>query len=51
SFSGRYVFEAVRTLATPTVKIQFSGEMKPFVIKNNEDDSVLQLVLPVRTYS
>ncbi|MEA4875549.1 DNA polymerase III subunit beta [Anaerorhabdus sp.] len=51
SFSGRYVFEAIRTLATTTVKIQFSGEMKPFVIRNTEDDSILQLVLPVRTYS
>lgn len=51
SFSGRYVFEAIRTLATTTVKIQFSGEMKPFIIKNTEDDSILQLVLPVRTYS
>lgn len=51
SFSGRYVFEAIRTLATTTIKIQFSGEMKPFIITNIEDDSVLQLVLPVRTYS
>jgi len=25
--------------------------MKPFVIRNVDDDSILQLILPVRTYS
>lgn len=50
SFSGRYVYEAIRTLATTTIKIEFSGEMKPFVIRSLADDSILQLVLPVRTY-
>ena len=51
SFSGRYVFDAVRVLNGTVVKIEFSGEMKPFIIRNAEDDSVLQLILPVRTYS
>lgn len=50
SFSGRYVYEAIRTLATSTIKIEFSGEMKPFIICSLADDSILQLVLPVRTY-
>ena len=51
SFSGRYVFDAIRVLAGSVVKIEFSGEMKPFVIRNVDDDSILQLILPVRTYS
>ena len=51
SFSGKYVFEAIRVLSATTIKILFSGEMKPFVIRNTDDDSILQLVLPVRTYS
>lgn len=51
SFSGRYVFDAIRALNGPIVKIEFCGEMKPFIIRNTEDDSILQLVLPVRTYS
>lgn len=51
SFSGRYVFDAVRVLNGSVVKISFSGEMKPFIIRNAEDDSILQLILPVRTYS
>jgi DNA polymerase-3 subunit beta len=51
SFSGRYVFDAVRVLNGTVVKIEFSGEMKPFIIRNAEDDTILQLILPVRTYS
>ena len=51
SFSGRYVFEAIRVLSATTIKIKFSGEMKPFIICNEKDDSVIQLVLPVRTYN
>ena len=51
SFSGRYVFDAVRVLNGSVVKISFSGEMKPFIIRNAEDESILQLILPVRTYS
>lgn len=51
SFSGRYVFDAVRVLNGSVIKISFTGEMKPFIIKNAEDDSILQLILPVRTYS
>lgn len=50
SFSGRYVYEAIRTLSANKIKIEFSGEMKPFVIKSLDDNSILQLVLPVRTY-
>lgn len=51
SFSGRYVFDAVRVLNGSIVKIEFSGEMKPFIIRNVDDNSILQLILPVRTYS
>ena len=51
SFSGRYAFDAIKALSGPIVKIEFSGDMKPFVLRSTEDESVLQLVLPVRTYS
>ena len=52
SFSGNYLSDALRALTTDTVKMQFTENMKPFIItNNNEDDSILQLVLPVRTYN
>ncbi len=51
SFSGKYVYEAIKVLNATKVKVLFSGEMKPFIIKNEKDDSIIQLVLPVRTYN
>ena len=32
------------------IKILFTGEMKPFIVKDFDSDELLQLVLPVRTY-
>ena len=51
SFSAAYVIEAARSLPGPELKIGFTGEMKPFVIFSEGDDTVLQLVLPVKTYN
>lgn len=50
SFSSKYVSEAIRALASAKVKILFTGDMKPFIIKSEDDASLFQLVLPVRTY-
>ena len=51
SFKGQYVYEAVRALNAFQIKIQFGGEMKPFVLTSVDNDSILQLVLPIRTYA
>lgn len=50
SFSAQYISEAIKAIGSNDVDICLNGEMKPFVIKNKEDDSIIQLVLPVRTY-
>lgn len=51
SFSGKYAYDAIRALECDLIKIKFSGEMKPFVITGCNDDSCIQLILPVRTYA
>lgn len=52
SFAGNYVAEAARTMTSDSIRISFTGEMKPFIIRNeSENQSILQLVLPVRTYN
>ena len=51
SCNGRYVFEAIRALGGSLVKFSLCGEMKPFIITSLDDDQILQLVLPVRTYA
>ncbi len=52
SFSGTYVSDAVKALSSANVTVSFTGEMKPFIIQNDaEDRTLIQLVLPVRTYN
>lgn len=51
SFDGSYVMQAAKVLKSDEIMIKFTGEMKPFVVVNPEDDSILQLILPVRTYN
>lgn len=50
SFSAKYMMEALRSFSTETVDIHFVGEIKPILIKSSEDNSLTQLVLPIRTY-
>ena len=50
SFSAQYVQDAIRAIGSEDVQLFFISDMKPFIIKNKEDDSITQLVLPVRTY-
>lgn len=51
SFAGNYVLSAAKALRGNNIKIRFTAEMKPFILTGDDDDSVLQLVLPVRTYN
>ena len=50
SFSAKYMMEALKSFSTETVDIHFIGEIKPILIKSSEDDTLTQLVLPIRTY-
>jgi len=50
SFSAKYMMEALKSFSTDTVDIHFVGEVKPILIKSQEDESLTQLVLPIRTY-
>ena len=50
SFSSKYANDAIKSFSGENITILFTGEMKPFIIKDQEKDDLLQLVLPVRTY-
>ena len=50
SFNSEFVIAAVKALGAEDVTFAFVGEMKPFVVRNGLDDSVIQIVTPVRTY-
>ena len=50
SCSGKYLQDALKAIGSDTVTINFSGEFKPMVVKHEDDDSLIQLISPVRTY-
>ena len=50
SFSAKYMMEALKSFSTEMVDLHFVGEIKPILIKSEEDSSLTQLVLPIRTY-
>lgn len=50
SFSAKYMMEALKSFSTETVEIHFVGEIKPILVKSSEDETLTQLVLPIRTY-
>lgn len=50
SFSAKYMMEALKAIDGQDVIIQFTGAMRPFILRSVVDDAILQLILPVRTY-
>ncbi len=50
SFSAKYMMEALRTFEGENATINFVGEINPIIIKDDQEDNLIQLVLPIRTY-
>ena len=50
SFSAKYMIDALRAIDGSEATIYFTGTMRPFVIKTEQDETILQLILPVRTF-
>lgn len=50
SFSAKYMLEALKTMKDEEILILLNGEVKPIVIKSMTDESLIQLILPIKTY-
>lgn len=50
SFSAKYMLEALRAIQYDDITIDFSGAMRPFVIRPANNDPIIQLISPARTY-
>ena len=44
------MMDALKSFDSQTVEIHYVGEVKPIIVKTSEDDTLTQLVLPIRTY-
>lgn len=50
SFNSKYMMDALKAIDNEEVEVEFFGTMKPFILKPKGDDTVTQLILPIRTY-
>ncbi|UXR78344.1 MULTISPECIES: DNA polymerase III subunit beta [unclassified Staphylococcus] len=50
SFNSKYMMDALKAIDHDEVEVAFFGTMKPFILKPKDDDTVTQLILPIRTY-
>ena len=50
SFSSKFMMDAIKTIESVNVVINFNGDLNPIIVKDSEDDTLLQLILPIKTY-
>ena len=50
SFSSKYMMEAIKTFDSEEIELSFNGEIKPIIINYVDNDTLTQLILPIRTY-
>ena len=50
SFSSKYMMDALRTINTEDIILTFVGEIKPILVKEDDNSDLINLILPIRTY-
>lgn len=50
AFSSKYMMEALKAIDGNEIEIKFNGEVKPIVITEVENENLIELILPIRTY-
>ena len=50
AFSAKYFIESLKAFDGNEIEVKFTGEIKPFVICNENEPGLVQLILPVRIF-
>ncbi len=50
SFSSKYMLEALKTIKEEEILLLMNDDIKPIVLKSVSDESLIQLILPIKTY-
>lgn len=50
AYSSKYMLEALKAFDCEDITISMNGEIKPIIITNKNDDSLVQLILPIKTF-
>ncbi|MCL2522143.1 MAG: DNA polymerase III subunit beta [Erysipelotrichales bacterium] len=48
AFSSKYLVDSLKSFNSSEVSLNFTGEIKPFIIKAEHDQSLINLILPVK---
>ncbi len=50
SFSSKYMLEALKSFDDLNILILLNSDVKPIIIKSETDETLIQLILPIKTY-
>lgn len=50
SFSSKYMLDSIKSFETENVILCMNNDNSPIIIRSDEDESLIQLVLPIKTY-
>jgi len=50
SFSSKYMLEAIKSFNTEKIHILMNNDNSPIIVKSDTETSLVQLVLPIKTY-
>ena len=50
SFSSKYMLEAIKSFNSEKIHILMNDDNSPIILKSDDDISLIQLVLPIKTY-
>jgi len=50
SFSAKYMMDALKTLNEDELLILLNNDSSPIILKSTNDESLIQLILPIKTY-
>ena len=50
SFSYKYMLDSIKSFETTNVTLYMNNDNSPIIVKSSEDESLVQLVLPIKTY-
>jgi len=50
SFSSKYMLDCIKSFGTNNITLYMNSDSSPIIVKSNDDESLVELVLPIKTY-
>lgn len=50
AFSSRFMMDALKTVESKNVVLKFNNDVQPIIVLDDKDETLLQLILPIKTY-